>query len=70
MELQLLLSFQAFGPTNSAGLSAWWTPEESGLIPSISTGWGLAQPTLRTLQTSKVRLASPGTWAFSGLTPS
>jgi hypothetical protein len=23
------------------GLSAWWTPEESGWIPSISTGWGL-----------------------------
>jgi hypothetical protein len=29
------------GNTNSFGLSAWWTPEESGLIPSISTGWGL-----------------------------
>ena len=33
-------SFQTFGVTNSAGLSAWWTPEESGWIPSISTGWG------------------------------
>merc|ERR1712216_915946 len=29
------------GNTNSFGLSAWWTPEESGWIPSISTGWGL-----------------------------
>jgi uncharacterized protein with PIN domain len=29
------------GQTNSYGLSAWWTPEESGWIPSISTGWGL-----------------------------
>jgi hypothetical protein len=29
------------GNTNSVGLSAWWTPEESGWIPSISTGWGL-----------------------------
>jgi hypothetical protein len=29
------------GNTNSYGLSAWWTPEESGWIPSISTGWGL-----------------------------
>jgi hypothetical protein len=36
------VGFQAFGPTNSAGLSAWWTPEESGLIPSISTGWGIS----------------------------
>jgi hypothetical protein len=35
------LSFQAFGVTNSAGLSAWWMPEDSGLIPSISTGWGI-----------------------------
>merc|ERR1712216_71897 len=26
--------------TNSAGLSAWWTPEDSGWIPSISTGVG------------------------------
>ena len=29
------------GVTNSYGLSAWWTPEESGWIPSISAGWGL-----------------------------
>ena len=29
------------GQTNSYGVSAWWTPEESGWIPSISTGWGL-----------------------------
>jgi len=29
------------GQTNSYGLSAWWTPEDSGWIPSISTGWGL-----------------------------
>jgi len=34
------VSFQGFGVTNSAGLSAWWTPENSGWIPSISTGWG------------------------------
>jgi hypothetical protein len=27
--------------TNSYGLSAWWMPEESGWIPSISAGWGL-----------------------------
>ena len=26
--------------TNSVGLSAWWTPEDSGWIPSISTGFG------------------------------
>jgi hypothetical protein len=26
--------------TNSIGLSAWWTPEESGWIPSISAGYG------------------------------
>ena len=27
--------------TDSYGLSAWWMPEESGWIPSISAGWGL-----------------------------
>jgi hypothetical protein len=26
--------------SSSVGLSAWWTPEESGWIPSISAGWG------------------------------
>jgi len=30
------------GVTDSYGLSAWWMPEESGWIPSISTGWGLS----------------------------
>jgi hypothetical protein len=29
------------GNTNSVGLSAYWSPEESGWIPSISAGWGL-----------------------------
>ena len=27
--------------TNSYGLSAWWMPEDSGFIPSVSAGWGL-----------------------------
>ena len=31
----------ALGNTNSVGLSAYWSPEESGWIPSISAGWGL-----------------------------
>jgi len=31
----------ALGNTNSVGLSAYWSPEESGWIPSISVGWGL-----------------------------
>ena len=29
------------GNTNSFGLSAYWSPEESGWIPSISAGWGI-----------------------------
>jgi hypothetical protein len=32
--------FSSLGTTNSFGLSAWWTPEEAGWIPSISAGWG------------------------------
>jgi hypothetical protein len=28
------------GNNSSVGISAWWTPEESGWIPSISTGYG------------------------------
>ncbi|QNJ32882.1 outer membrane porin [Synechococcus sp. PROS-9-1] len=32
---------QANGVTNSAALSAWWMPEETGIIPSVSAGWGI-----------------------------
>jgi hypothetical protein len=35
------VALSASGNTNSYGLSAWWTPEDSGWVPSISTGWGL-----------------------------
>ena len=31
------------GTTNSYGPSAYWSPEESGWIPSISTGWGMTK---------------------------
>jgi len=27
--------------TNTVGLSAYWQPSKSGLVPSISTGWGI-----------------------------
>jgi hypothetical protein len=33
-------TFTNTGNSSSVGLSAWWSPEESGWIPSISTGWG------------------------------
>ena len=29
------------GPVNSVGLGGYWMPQNSGLIPSISAGWGL-----------------------------
>ena len=32
---------QANGVTNSAAVSAWWMPEETGFIPSVSAGWGI-----------------------------
>ncbi len=28
------------GNSSSVGLSAWWTPEDSGWVPSFSIGWG------------------------------
>ncbi len=28
------------GNSSSVGLSAWWTPEEAGWVPSVSAGWG------------------------------
>ncbi|EHA62061.1 carbohydrate porin, partial [Synechococcus sp. WH 8016] len=33
-------TFTSNGNSSSVGLSAWWSPEEAGWIPSISTGWG------------------------------
>jgi len=33
-------SFTSNGNNSSVGLSAWWSPEETGWVPSISTGWG------------------------------
>ncbi len=30
------------GNSNNFGLSAWWSPEQSGFMPSISAGWGLS----------------------------
>jgi len=29
------------GTSNSFALSSWWSPEDTGLIPSISAGWGI-----------------------------
>ncbi len=34
-------SLSQLGTTNSVGVSAYWSPQKSGLIPSVSTGWGL-----------------------------
>ncbi|WP_036931171.1 carbohydrate porin, partial [Prochlorococcus sp. MIT 0702] len=28
------------GTSNSVGVSAWWSPEDTGWMPSISAGWG------------------------------
>ena len=30
------------GVSDNYGLSIWWSPEESGWIPSISAGWGMS----------------------------
>ncbi|KZR68596.1 Carbohydrate-selective porin, OprB family [Prochlorococcus marinus str. MIT 1313] len=32
---------QALGTTNSFALSAWWAPENTGWMPSVSAGWGI-----------------------------
>ena len=36
-------SYEHAGSTSAFGLSGYWQPEESGLIPSISLGWGINQ---------------------------
>jgi hypothetical protein len=33
-------TFTSNGNNSSVGLSAWWSPEEAGWFPSISSGWG------------------------------
>ncbi|MAR52671.1 MAG: porin, partial [Propionibacteriaceae bacterium] len=36
----LSATFTDNGNSSSLGLSAWWTPENAGWIPSFSAGWG------------------------------
>jgi hypothetical protein len=37
----LAATLDNIGPSNAYALSAWWSPSETGIIPSISAGWGL-----------------------------
>jgi len=48
------------GVSNSVGLSAWWTPETAGWIPSISTGWGLNS--VDGLDTTPIKSATSQSW--------
>ena len=48
------------GNTYSYGLSAWWMPEDSGWIPSISTGWGLTD--IPNSSIPRVRSATSQSW--------
>jgi hypothetical protein len=36
-----VVGFQAADSVNSVGISGYWQPTDSGLIPSISAGWGV-----------------------------
>jgi len=36
----LTMTYGGTGTTNSFGLSGYWVPENTGWIPSVSTGWG------------------------------
>ncbi|WP_413744500.1 iron uptake porin [Synechococcus sp. MIT S9451] len=51
------------GNTNSVGLSAYWSPEESGWMPSISAGWGLNSTSGG--DSSSYRVYSDGSWGKS-----
>jgi hypothetical protein len=37
----LAVAFGRFDGTNSVGISGYWQPTNTGLIPSISAGWGI-----------------------------
>ncbi len=37
----LAASLDDIGPSNAYAISAWWSPSETGIIPTISAGWGL-----------------------------
>ncbi len=58
------------GVTNSVGVSAWWTPKNSGWLPSISTGWGYNSVTINnakynfpgTLGTGSIDGATSQSW--------
>jgi hypothetical protein len=57
---QATTGFYNLGSTNSLGLSAWWMPEESGWIPSVSTGWGLNNTSLA--DQTKIKNVTSQSW--------
>jgi hypothetical protein len=55
------LALSAFAGTNSNyGLSAYWSPKETGFIPSISTGWGYS--TLAATEGSGIGITAAQNW--------
>ena len=40
-------TLSGYGNINSLALSAWWSPEDTGWMPSISTGWGYSRIDLK-----------------------
>ena len=55
------LALSAFAGTNSNyGLSAYWSPKETGFIPSISTGWGYS--TLAATEGSGIEITAAQNW--------
>jgi hypothetical protein len=55
------LALSGFSGTNSNyGLSAYWSPKETGFIPSISTGWGYS--TLAAPEGSGIEITAAQNW--------
>ena len=55
------LALSAFAGTNSNyGLSAYWSPKDTGFIPSISTGWGYS--TLAATEGSGIEITAAQNW--------
>jgi hypothetical protein len=48
------------GRNSNYGLSAYWSPKETGFIPSISTGWGYS--TLAPFQGSGIEITAAQNW--------
>ena len=55
-------SYANLGETSAFGLSGYWQPDESGLIPSISSGWGINSSNYNSMAKDRELVSTSQSW--------